>query len=626
MKEIYILKLRKKIEEIEYDKVLLLLLCIGFSFVFYGKTIAVENVNYAVEQLHQYNNELFANNIGLLKDGISPRYYANVVVSVLMNLFKLGWAGVITLIIRINYIIYAVAVTRTVCNITKERRLLYGVILISCVFRSSLGILAGFGLNGAMDVFIGTGTALALLAISFIVGQKKRWIPAWICIALATLMHVHEGMWGGCTIGVIWLAEVIANKKIDWKALRGLPVYMVVMLLVTVPSLLTDDTVDARTFAEIYVNIRTPNHLLPTAWGIGTSIKCFLMILLPVIYLVIYLKKEKTDENTGRYFWLSILLVTGWIVAYAIQYIATVVCPNTTIITMYLPKLFKYITYIAMILYLKFAERLYQKKYYIEAACALLILILGTDYNFGVTLILSVLLLVFEIWGEDKFIKKNIASYDSTIRLITWEAFIGAIGLLHGWNPVVLTIVAIVFAVEFFMPYMNHKKISKIVLSLTAAFTIVFSIQGTILKVDESGISYVSGDECLRSAMGNDIYQMAQAFQTVSDPEEEFLADPYSGDSGWVQLVSERNCYCIYKSTPSSKKAVIDWYARIQQVENMSQLTAKELVQLMQKIDIRYVMVTPEQYSDIETSGLFETVVRTDTAAIYCISRQEVSR
>ena len=43
----------------DYEKLLLFLLCIGFSFLFYGKTIAVENVNYGVEQLHQYNHELF---------------------------------------------------------------------------------------------------------------------------------------------------------------------------------------------------------------------------------------------------------------------------------------------------------------------------------------------------------------------------------------------------------------------------------------------------------------------------------------------------------------------------------------------------------------------------------------
>lgn len=622
------LKLRKKIAEIEYDKILVFLLCIGFAFVFYGKTIAVENVNYAVEQLHQYNNGLFADNIGLLKDGISPRYYANAIVSGLMHFLNLSWADAVTLIIRLNYIIYAVAIARTVCNITDKRRLLYGMILTSCVFRSSLGMIAGFGLNGAMDVFIGTGTSVALLAISFIVGKEKKWLPAWVCIALAAFMHVHEGMWGGCTIAVIWLVEVIADKKIDWKALRGLPIYVVAMLFVTVPSLLADDAVDAKTFAEIYVNIRTPNHLLPTAWGTGTSIKCFLMVLIPVIYLAIWLRKKKDDTEIRKCFWLGILFAAGWLTAYAIQSIATMVHPNTTIITMYVPKFFKYVTYIMMILYLKAAEQLYGKKYYLEAACALLILILGTDYNFGVTLVLSGLLLILKIWGEDrdKFIKKEIPSYDTTIRLVTWEVFMGAIGLLHGWKAVVLVIAALVFAAEFFMPYMNYKKASKILLFLLAVFIVIFSVQGTIIRVNESGISFVSGDECLQSAMGKDLYQMGLALQAVSEPDEEFLADPYSGDSGWIQLLAERNCYCIYKSTPSSKKVVLDWYARIQQVENMSQMTAEELVQLMQEIDIQYVLVTPSQYNGIEDSGLFDTVVSTNTAAICRISRQEVSK
>lgn len=611
----------------DYEKLLLFLLCIGFSFLFYGKTIAVENVNYGVEQLHQYNHELFKQNIGLMEDGFSPRYYANVIVSVLMNLLKMSWAGVATLIIRANFIIYAVAAARTVCKVTKERRLLFGAILVSCMFRSSLGTLAGFGLNGAMDVFIGTGTALVLLGISFLIGEKKNWMAAWICLSLATLMHVHEGMWGGCAVGVIWLTVMIAGKKIDWKTLKGLPVYVVVMLLVTVPALLHGEAVDETLFAEIYVNIRTPNHLLPTAWGTDVVVKSFLLLLIPALFFVIRYWKDRSETKPRQYLILSILSMALWILIFAVQYFGTILHPSSTIITMYLPKCFKYMAYFAMLSYLKIADMLFDEERYLQSAFAILVLLLGCDYSFAVTMLCAVLLLVESLFGmEEKLVTKDAPFYHGTIKLLTWEVFLIALCVLHGWSEVVVMIAAVIFVTEFILPYLNYKKVYHVGLCLFAVFVIGYSIEGTIVKIDENGVSYVSGDECLRSAMGNDIYQLSIAFKEASDAKDAFLADPYNGDSGWVQLMSERNCYCIFKSTPSSKRAVLDWYERIQKVEHMSQMSAEELSDLMEEIGTDYVMVTPGQYDTLDQSDLFEEISKTKVAGMYRLHAKEAAR
>lgn len=609
----------------DYEKLLLFLLCIGFSFIFYGKTIAIENVNYGVEQLHQYNQELFKNNVGLLEADFSPRYYANVIVSLLMNLLKISWGGVATLIIRLNFVIYAVAAAKTVCNLTRKR-LLFGAILVSCVFRSSLGTLAGFGLNGAMDAFIGTGTALVLLAISFLVGEKKNWMAAWIFLALATLMHVHEGMWGGCIVGVIWLASSIAGKKIEWKALKGLPIYVVVMLLVTVPNLLQGDAVEEELFTEIYVYTRTPNHLLPTVWGNDVIIKCLILLLIPALFLVLRLWKKKEDAEFRNMLTVSLLSIVLWLSILLLQYIATVVSPNSTIITMYMPKCFKYVAYIAMLLYLKIADRLYGEKKYLQVAFALFILLLGMDYSFAVSTVFAILLLiecVFEF--ENKIVTKEVPFYHETIKLVTWEFLLVALCVLHGWNEVVVAVAALIFLAEFILPFIRFKKVLHIVACIVAVFLIGVSIEGKIIQIDENGVAYISGDECLRSAMGNDIYQLSLALQENAGENQEFLADPYDGRAGWVQLISERNCYCIFKCTPSSKKAVIEWYDRVKQVENMVNMSAEELSELMQKIGIQYVLIYPEQYQTLDNSDLFEQISQNKTAAIYKLNTQEVS-
>ena len=81
--------------------------------------------------------------------------------------------------------------------------------------------------------------------------------------------------------------------------------------------------------------------------------------------------------------------------------------------------------------------------------------------------------------------------------------------------------------------------------------------------------------------------------------------------------MSERNCYCIFKSTPSSKRAVLDWYERIQKVEHMSQMSAEELSDLM---------VTPGQYDTLDQSDLFDEISKTKVAGMYRLHAKEAAR
>ena len=294
---------------------------------------------------------------------------------------------------------------------------------------------------------------------------------------------------------------------------------------------------------------------------------------------------------------------------------------------MYLPKCFKYMAYFAMLSYLKIADMLFDEERYLQSAFAILVLLLGCDYSFAVTMLCAVLLLVESLFGlEEKLVTKDAPFYHGTIKLLTWEVFLIALCVLHGWSEVVVMIAAVIFVTEFILPYLNYKKVYHVVLCLFAVFVIGYSIEGTIVKIDENGVSYVSGDECLRSAMGNDIYQLSIAFKEASDAKDAFLADPYNGDSGWVQLMSERNCYCIFKSTPSSKRAVLDWYERIQKVEHMSQMSAEELSDLMQEIGTDYVMVTPGQYDTLDQSDLFEEISKTKVAGMYRLHAKEAAR
>lgn len=607
----------KKDKAVDYEKILLFLLCIAFSFAFYAKTVAIENTNYGLEQLHQYDAELFKNNIMLWEMDFSPRFFANLMVSVLMRVFHMSWAGVTTFIIRCNFMLYAAAAARTACKLTKHR-LLFGMILISCIFRSSLGVLAGFGLNGAMDTVIGSGTVLVLFAISNIIGEKKNWLAAWILLALASLMHVHEGMWGGLIVGVLWISFCIAEQKIDWNAVKGLPIYVVVMLMVTVPALMQGQPVDDELFVEIYAHIRTPNHLLPTVWEADYIVKCLLVLLIPTLFLAVLYRKNRADIQLKKLLLASVLTVAVWCAILGLQYYATVITSNATLVTMYMPKCFKYVAYIAMLLYLKIADRLYEEKRYLQAACALMVLLLGLDYTFAGTMAFAVLLLLDAVFGlEDRFFEKEVASYYDTIKLLSWGLLLMALCLLHGWATLQIIIAAILFVVEFALPFIRYKKAVNVVVCIGAVGLIWMSIANKMIAIDENGLRYVSGEECLRTAMGNDIYELSLTFKAAVEEDVEFLADPSEPLAGWVQLISEKDCYAILKCTPSSKHAVIEWYDRITQVENMVSMNDEELSELMEEIELKYVMILPEQYETLENSELFEPVAKGEVASIY---------
>ena len=74
-----------------YDFIFLLLISLTIMFLFSIDHLNEDNCNYAVEEIHYFNNEIFKGNISTIGMEFSPRYYANMFMAFLIKFFNSDW-------------------------------------------------------------------------------------------------------------------------------------------------------------------------------------------------------------------------------------------------------------------------------------------------------------------------------------------------------------------------------------------------------------------------------------------------------------------------------------------------------------------------------------------------------
>ena len=606
---------------VEVILVFLISLCVCFSFS--GTVLNEDNCNYAVEELHAYDNELFDGNINTVGAEYSPRYYANALMSFLIQLLGCSWFGAAAVLIRFNYVLYSLAISLMTLKLFEKNRLLACLLLSAGVMSGNSLISLGFGLNGAPDVFLGTAIPIAFMALICVLGERKNWTAAWVLSAVASFLHVHEGMWVGAVIGIIWLAISIADKQIDWKSLLSFPIYVISLLLIVVPSLLHTEKVDEAYFNEIYVMIRTPHHFLLSYWGMRQILISLLLLAFPaaIFFAVQYGHKiEKKDKR-------SICVVGGLAAAYVlfliVEYITTEVIPISLVITMYLPKCFKYFTLLGIFLYVRLGLKYIEEKRYIMGMSLLTMIVLpqlatNSIYFAGAVVCAIIFLLSWKFHWEDKIIEFYDDRSDEVMKILIYAGlFILLNHNMVGAGPKVYLLYAGILLYEFLNPIVKIKNIVIGTVATLLMLSVIFSWNGKVIHIGEEGIQYISGTTMVINAAGNEIYDLAMEFRKLTDNQDGFLADPDSSYANYFQMISQRNCYCLYKNMPSRKNSVIEWYERIINVRKMTTCSAEELAELLDEISLEYVLVTEDRYEILNRSELFETVAINGGYGIY---------
>ena len=81
----------------------------------------------------------------------------------------------------------------------------------------------------------------------------------------------------------------------------------------------------------------------------------------------------------------------------------------------------------------------------------------------------------------------------------------------------------------------------------------------------------------------------------ITKVNEGFLSDPLDENAGWLQFLSERNCYVLWKTTPSSSAAIEEWYNRYLKVVGLHNKDNNEIIEIMKETNNDYILV-PEKY------------------------------
>ena len=143
------------------------------------------------------------------------------------------------------------------------------------------------------------------------------------------------------------------------------------------------------------------------------------------------------------------------------------------------------------------------------------------------------------------------------------------------------------------------------------------SMKGKVFNVTKDGYQCISGLEYAQKATDLELYELAVQFKNITNLDEGFLADPYAVYPNYFQLFSERNCYVLYKNTPSQKHLVIEWYEKIEKVKNVSEANAEELKELLKDINLKYILLSADKFDVVKDSPYFDEIIKNNKYGIF---------
>lgn len=600
---------------INLHNILTLIVILGLFLCFYNNKILSDNYIYAVEQIHEYDSSIFENNPSTSDETVSPRRATNKLTAFAMKAFQLNWEQVCVAVILFTYILYGIAVFNLIIRLFKKSRLLFGLIMTLAISKSTVGTLAGFSLFAADDIFLGTGIAFSILGFSFIFGHKKEWNKAWMCMAIAILMHIHEGLWGGFILFILQAIQILTQKEVKWKDAVCFVFYILILVWTVVPSLLTYDTFEVESFVNIYAFLRAPHHLLPSAWGWNNILVSFILISLPCL-LFLFLQKNGLVNKCSRGIYKVIFSFLGiWLLILISDYLLIELLQNSAVTTMYPGKCFKYVSLLSIILYLWLIYKIKERRDLTSIAGIFVMAALlsgGTSVGLTVTSIMIALTIMIFAQNKDYFISTR------TINLLYYLFLIPfSVNILNVGKQVICII--IISGILDFILLKNIKiKRGLQFLVVIGVFTVIISIAGygTVYTYVEE-VHIISAEEKIKNSAGEDLVLLAKKFKEKTNNEEVFLADPKSDAAGWFQLISKRNCYQVWKILPSSKKAVINWYDRFTEVQDVAIVDSKKIQSIMEKTRCRYILIPKERFTIFNLNKKIKVFLSTDSYRIY---------
>lgn len=562
-----------------------------------------DNLIYAIGEIHTYDPNLFRNNVYLGRGGvISPRVLADHLFALLMKWNGGNWADTALLWVYSGMGVQAAAIAHIAYRINKKYQIV-GSAIFTCLVVYLQNNLAGFSASVVPSVSMGAALAFSCLAISFIVGTEKKYNIAWIFAGVASIFHIHEGIYCCVVIFMFATADCILKKRVLLKENICILVVIGAMALVTLPNMMTDKMdITNDMFVSVYSFFRHPHHLVPTSWGLEKIVKSgWINIFLYALSLEVFFFLK--DETLNRYLLEAVLMETAWFGALVCAYLFTERMSIAFVSAMFLSKMFKYVSIVSMIFLLKaFMETRIHKLYlagYLLLFFAFMTSVLDLKQIAMLYFFTAVMIMAepsMDI-AKSRMTLKIIVSVDAAFFFLLLSIRVFPAGK-EQTVAVMMTFVAV--AVIYFAG-IRCRRTKELISFVICGGLFLASLYGRIIYYSDGGLRRVSGERTLINSMENEAYDLAVKFREKTGVKEEFIADPDDTVvSGWFQVVSERNCYVVYKVIPSAKSTIDDWYERYMRTQGIMEKETSEIEKIMRDSDIDYLLVKKDYFDKFD--------------------------
>lgn len=525
--------------------------------------MSFDNVIYGVEQLNFYNSNLYNGNFAL-SDETSPRFIMNFIFSVLLKITNQNYACSTLIIVFTSLVILSIAITKISFNISKKHYFLLTIIL-SIFIRKNLNVgIASFTYWAFSTLGLGLGISFVFLAISEVIGKKKRWNRAFFFLIFALFSHIHEGIWGFVIICILYICKYLIDKKKFTvnKENYLILIFIIVLIFSVLPGIFSKASlISSKEFIGIYAFFRTPHHLVPSTWKkIVIFYQGILLILSSLTYSITILcfEKSKNKKCIALFKFEVCFLLFSWVIALTCTYLFTEIYPIVSIVLLYIPKYFKYVSFIFLLYLIKSLAILLNDNKYITYIITLCSIVCINYYKYC--------FIIYILFFIGLYLDKKITFATPGVILNKLNDFFIKKNLLY-----ICTFLCAILFFSFSQKFFTLSKTKK------------FAINAYMIN-----------------AMGSDLFELSKKFENSTSLNESFISDPYFNETGWFQLASHRNTFVTFKNIPAYKSLISSWYKKVIESKNLFDKSTEEIIKIMEKNKIKYILVKKINYKKFD--------------------------
>lgn len=376
-----------------------------------------------------------------------------------------------------------------------------------------------------------------------------------------------------------------------------MPLYLIAIGICTFPSLLSNTGVITNAdFIDIYAKWRHPHHLIVSTFGTVNILSSLTYILYPFLFglqLFICRKNHSTNDRLliRQYIIKAFVLIASWCLALLVMYLFIEIVPLSFVAELYPIKYLRYVSFFAVIGYTWLIH------YYIEEGSPILAAaLLVFAYTPG---LLSFTILFFLIYciKTGRMTEKAITIYFLIKILFTPVSVIPGL-------PYILILILLyhIFSELDIKKVRKTKKAGCICLLFLICF---FALKDKVFTLSEGKCQLITPHDYLIASSTEEVFDLSKKFKSLSNENDVFLARPDSWKAGWMQVLSERSCYVLEKTVPSSKGSIEEWYSRYLEVSGLSEMSSVDVFNVMKQHNIRYLLVETGNFSVYDKSAQF---------------------